>query len=86
LIGSNRDVSEFGRHNATRIINAMTKDRDDDSNASGQEQPDNEEASNDKNETDSGAADNERDLDKRGERPGNLRRRSEWFQKRHGGG
>jgi hypothetical protein len=23
---------------------------------------------------------------KRGERPGNLRRRSEWFQKRHGGG
>jgi len=23
---------------------------------------------------------------KRGERPGNLRRRSEWFEKRHGGG
>jgi len=23
---------------------------------------------------------------KRGERPDNLRRRSEWFQKRHGGG
>ena len=64
----------------------MTKDRDDDSKASEQKQPDNEEASNDKNDTDSGAADNERDEDKRGERPDNLRRRSEWFQKRHGGG
>ena len=34
--------------------------------------------------------DNENDKDepaeKRGERPDNLRRRAEWFQKRHGGG
>ena len=35
-------------------------------------------------------SDNENDKDepssKRGERPDNLRRRAEWFQKRHGGG
>ena len=35
-------------------------------------------------------SDDENDKDepaeKRGERPDNLRRRSEWFQKRHGGG
>jgi len=32
------------------------------------------------------ANDKEEPVEKRGERPGNLRRRSEWFEKRHGGG
>jgi len=32
------------------------------------------------------ANDKDEPAEKRGERPGNLRRRSEWFEKRHGGG
>ena len=40
---------------------------------------------NEKDEPDSAEDDYQRDKSNRGERPDNLRRRSEWFQKRSGG-
>jgi hypothetical protein len=40
---------------------------------------------NEKDEPDSAEDDYQRDESNRGERPDNLRRRSEWFQKRSGG-
>ena len=49
---------------------------------------DNDEASreqNENNEPDSAKDDYKRDKSNRGERPDNLRRRSEWFEKRTGG-
>ena len=81
-------VSEYGLYKATRIISAMMNDKNDEQNAAGDDQPNDEQASRDKSEsaeTDSGANDYKRDEDNRGERPDNLRRRSEWFQKRTGG-
>ena len=66
----------------------MTNDRDDDKAAAEDDQTNNVGASRDENEnaeTDSGTDDYKVDERNRGERPDNLRRRSEWFQKRSGG-
>lgn len=62
----------------------MTNEKND-SRVKGDVEQDNDEAApnkNEKNEPDS----SETDERNRGERPGNLRGRSDWFQKRHGGG
>ena len=56
--------------------------------SAGDADQDNDEASRDQNEnnkTDSSEDDYQRDESNRGERPDNLRRRSEWFEKRTGG-
>jgi hypothetical protein len=66
----------------------MMNDRNGEIKTAENDQPNDEHASRVKNEsaeTDSGADDYKRDDDNRGERPDNLRRRSEWFQKRTGG-
>ena len=69
----------------------MTKDRDDDTSAGADLQSDDEEMSqreNDKGQSNADETDADKtDADKtrRFERSDNLRRRSEWFQKRTGG-
>ena len=64
----------------------MMKDRDDDTSAAADVQSDNDEKShreNDKGQSNTDESD--ADKTKRFERSDNLRRRSEWFQKRTGG-
>lgn len=63
----------------------MTKERDDDTSAAADVQPDDEESSQRENDKDQSNADGaDADETKRFERSDNLRRRSEWFQKRTG--
>ena len=65
----------------------MTKTRDDDQNAAADDQPDDEETSRQESSAEeSNADDTDADETERFERSDNLRRRSEWFQKRTGGG
>lgn len=62
------------------------KHRDDDTSAADDAQSDDEEASQRENDKDkSNAEETDADHAKRFERTDNLRRRSEWFQKRTGG-
>jgi len=64
----------------------MINDRDDDTNAAADVQSDDKETSQHENDKDQSKADgNDKDETKRFERSDNLRRRSEWFQKRTGG-
>jgi hypothetical protein len=64
----------------------MTKDRDDDTSAGADLQSDDEEVSQRENDKDkSNTEETDADDGKRFERSDNLRRRSEWFQKRTGG-
>ena len=66
----------------------MTNDKTDGLIAGDADQNNDEEASRDQNankESDSAEDDYKRDESNRGERPDNLRRRSEWFEKRTGG-
>ena len=66
----------------------MTNDKTDGLIAGDADQNNDEEASRDQNankESDSAEDDYERDESNRGEHPDNLRRRSEWFEKRTGG-
>jgi len=62
----------------------MMKDRDDDLNAA-DDRPDDENTSRTKESEDESSDETEADETKRFERSDNLRRRSEWFQKRTGG-
>ena len=62
----------------------MIKDRDDDLNVAADDRPDDEDTSRRK-ETEDESRDETEDETKRFERSDNLRRRSEWFQKRTGG-
>jgi len=57
-----------------------------DSLVTGDADQDKDEASRDQNESNEGSAEDgyQRDESNRGERPDNLRRRSEWFEKRTG--
>ena len=52
------------------------------------EDNDDEGTPNEKRDTEGSSTDDQNDKDEkdRGEGPGNLKRRSDWFQKRHGGG
>jgi len=63
----------------------MTNDKTDNL-VTGDANQDNDEASRDQNESNEGSAEDgyKRDESNRGERPDNLRRRSEWFEKRTG--
>ena len=64
----------------------MINDRDDDTNAAADVQSDDEETSQRENDKDQSNSDETgTDENKRFERSDNLRRRSEWFQKRTGG-
>ena len=64
----------------------MKNDRDDDTSAAADVQFDDEETSQRENDKDkSNAEETDADDTKRFERSDNLRRRSEWFQKRTGG-
>ena len=64
----------------------MTKDKDQKTNAAADERPGDEEASGQENDAEESSADETgADNTKRFERSDNLRRRSEWFQKRTGG-
>jgi hypothetical protein len=65
----------------------MMKAKDDDQNTDADDRPDAEETSRRKSDAeDANADDTDADDTKRFERSDNLRRRSEWFQKRTGGG
>jgi hypothetical protein len=65
----------------------MMKARDDEQNAADDDRPGVEETSRSESDNDkSNADDTDADETKRFERSDNLRRRSEWFQKRTGGG
>ena len=63
----------------------MMKDRDDDTNAAADDASDDEEASRREDANDESSDETDADDPKRFERSDNLRRRSEWFQKRTGG-
>jgi len=64
----------------------MMKDRDDDTSAAADAHSDDEETSDSENDQgQSNADDGHADKNRRFERSDNLRRRSEWFQKRTGG-
>ena len=64
----------------------MTKDRDDDTSAGADGQSEDEETTQRENDKDKSKADKtDADETRRFERSDNLRRRSEWFQKRTGG-
>jgi len=65
----------------------MNDKRDENNRTEGESSTSDQSASdaNETAETESGADDYEIDKKNRGERPDNLRRRSEWFQKRTGG-
>ena len=64
----------------------MTKDKDDDTSAVADGQSDNDETSpREKHKGQSNNDESDADETKRFERSDNLRRRSEWFQKRTGG-
>jgi hypothetical protein len=63
----------------------MTKDRDDDTNSAADDRSDDETSRRKNDEDKSNTDDKDADETKRFERSDNLRRRSEWFQKRTGG-
>ncbi|HEU5237743.1 MAG TPA: hypothetical protein VFU37_11405 [Pyrinomonadaceae bacterium] len=63
----------------------MMRNRDDDLNAAADDRPDDENTSRRKETEEESSDETEADETKRFERPDNLRRRSEWFQKRTGG-
>ena len=65
----------------------MTKAKDDDKTTAADHRPDADETSRRKSDSEESSADDtDADDTKRFERSDNLRRRSEWFQKRTGGG
>ncbi|PYS23762.1 MAG: hypothetical protein DMF72_08195 [Acidobacteria bacterium] len=79
--------SSIGVYKTTRIISFMNP-KNDRVTTGDAEQNNDEEASrepNEENESDSAEDDYKRDESNRGERPDNLRRRADWFQKRTGG-
>src|SRR5947208_332435 len=83
------NVPQCGVYKTARIIIIMMNPKNDRVIASDAEKNNDEEASREpteENESDSAEGDYKRDESNRGERPDNLRRRADWFQKRTGGG